>query len=219
MSHASLTLLSPAKAVVSTFCVSLYHCSQLRWKLKVPACFICSSESFMSAGGGLSQPAVSAAEPFSEGMLMRYFPTISVALDAGIPCLYAECGGGGRLRPNDLAAYRAGVQRVLAHLGMIADAPPPQEPTLRLRSGGNTDHAQAVSHAGLLLLRVRLLDPVTTGQPLGDVLDERGATLETLYAPAIGRVIMARRTASVAPGDGAYLLATEAPPDGADDPS
>ncbi|MDQ3703348.1 MAG: hypothetical protein M3442_20880, partial [Chloroflexota bacterium] len=66
--------------------------------------------------------------------------------------------------------------------------------------------------------RVRLLDPVNPGQPLGDVLDERGTTLETLYAPAIGRVIMARRTARVVPGDGAYLLATEAPPDEYDHP-
>ena len=31
--------------------------------------------------------------------------SLSVALAAGIPCLYAECGGGGRVRPADLLAY------------------------------------------------------------------------------------------------------------------
>ncbi|MDQ3702197.1 MAG: M14 family metallopeptidase, partial [Chloroflexota bacterium] len=36
--------------------------------------------------------------------------SLSVALDAGIPCLYAECGGGGRVRPQHLQDYRAGVQ-------------------------------------------------------------------------------------------------------------
>src|SRR5918995_5738617 len=74
LSAASLTLISPRKAGSIRLVISPYHCDQLRWKLSVPACFICSSDSFIIGGGVLSQPAGSAADALSEGMLMRYLP-------------------------------------------------------------------------------------------------------------------------------------------------
>jgi predicted deacylase len=135
--------------------------------------------------------------------------SLSVALEAGIPCLYAECGGGGRVRPADLATYRHGVRRVLAHLGMLApiDTPPP--PSLRLCSGGNVDLALSVSHPGILVEHVGVLDRVCAGDLLGTVHDSFGTPLQELRAPTGGILVMARRTARVHPGDGAYLLAHE----------
>jgi predicted deacylase len=134
--------------------------------------------------------------------------SLSVAVDAGIPCLYAECGGGGRVRPEHLLAYRQGVRRVLAYLGALPpDGEAAPAPRLRLRSSGDLDQALAVSRAGMLVERVALLDPVTAGQPLGDVLDERGTVLETIVAGQPGVVVMARRTARVRVGDGAYMVA------------
>jgi predicted deacylase len=134
--------------------------------------------------------------------------SLTVAVEAGIPNMYVECGGGGRVRPRDFAAYRDGVMRVLAHLGALpaVDGPSPA-PRLRLRSTGDLDTWLQVSRAGILVEKVALLDPVKHGQPLGEVLDERGEVLETLTAPSDGVVIMARRTARVRPGDGAYMLA------------
>jgi len=133
--------------------------------------------------------------------------SLSVALDAGIPCIYAECGGGGRVRPADLAAYRAGVQGVLASIGALPATQPPAPPALVLRSSGDTDMALAIRRPGILLERVAILDHVQPGTLLGQVIDEQATVLEELIAPAAGVVIMARRTARVRPGDGAFLLA------------
>ena len=134
--------------------------------------------------------------------------SLSVALDAGIPALYVACGGGGRVRAADLAAYRLGVKRVLAHLGCLPPETPSPPPSLRLRSTGDLDTWLAVTADGLLLERVSLLESVTRGQPLGVVVDPRsGDALETLTAPFDGVVIMTRRTARVGPGDGAFMVA------------
>jgi predicted deacylase len=140
--------------------------------------------------------------------------SLSVALDAGIPSIYVECGGGGRVRSTDLAAYRQGVLRVLAQCGALPDVLPAAPPGMRLRSSGDVDLALAVTHRGILLEGVALLQGVRRGDVLGQVIDERGQVLETLHAPADGIVVMARRTARVCPGDGAYLLAQPDPDEG-----
>lgn len=142
--------------------------------------------------------------------------SLSVALDAGIPNMYVECGGGGRVRPADLSAYADGVRRVLAHLGCLPPMPPPPRPRLRLRSTGDLDTWLPVEVAGILLERVRVLDRVQQGQTLGTVVDPfDGGVLQELKAPFAGVVIMARRTARVRPGDGAYMIALpDAPPSG-----
>lgn len=174
-----------------------------------------------SADDALGRACQDAALAFGAPVLWAH-PTInpgrslSVAIDAGVPCLYAECGGGGRVRRADVDAYVSGVRRVLSHLGVLPPGPPPPPPpAVRLRSDGDTDAALAVAHAGLLVSRAALLDGVAPGDVLGEVLDEAGAVLETLRSPAAGRVALVRRTARVRPGDGAYLIAAEAPPDGA----
>jgi predicted deacylase len=178
---------------------------------------LCGAYSGDDAVGRASQAAALA---FGAPVLWAH-PTVnpgrslSVAIDAGIPCLYAECGGGGRVRRADVDAYVSGVRRVLSHLGVLPPGPPPPPPAVRLRSDGNTDAALAVAHAGLLVSRAAPLDGVAPGDVLGEVLDETGAVLETLRAPAPGRVALVRRTARVRPGDGAYLIAAEAPPAGA----
>jgi predicted deacylase len=135
--------------------------------------------------------------------------SLAVALEAGIPCLYAECSGGGRIRAHELQAYCRGVRRVLAHLGALPPSPPAPAPRLRLRSAGNVDEALPATQAGLLVSRVRLLERVRQGQELGTVVDERGAVREVVRAPQDGIVILARRTARVRPGDGLFLLAAE----------
>jgi len=139
--------------------------------------------------------------------------SLSAALDAGIPCLYAECGGGERVRRRDVAAYTAGVRRVLVHLGLLTARDMQRDqgspaPRIRLCSAGNLDAAISARQAGLLVARVRLLDAVVTGQPLGDVLAPHDASLlETIRADCDGLVVLARRTARVQSGDGTFLIA------------
>ena len=138
--------------------------------------------------------------------------SLSVALDAGIPNLYVECGGGGRVRAAHFDAYVTGVQQVLSHLGclpaMRAPAPPPR---LRLRSTGDLDTWLTVTTPGILLERVGLLDQVRERDLLGTVVDASdGELLQELRAPFDGVVVMARRTARVRPGDGAYMVALPA---------
>jgi predicted deacylase len=135
--------------------------------------------------------------------------SLSVALDAGVTCIYAECGGGGRVRPADLHAYRLGVRRVLAHMGALPPLDPAPAPEVRLRSTGDVDTALAFAHAGVLVEHTSVLSRVEQDEVLGEVLDERGEILETLRSPCRGIVVMARRTALVCPGDGAYLIALE----------
>lgn len=143
--------------------------------------------------------------------------SLSAALELDIPCLYAECGGGGRVRAHDLHAYRTGVQNVLAHAGLLRldKSRPARAPQLRLRSSGDLDRAITTSHEGLLVERARLLERVEVGQPLADVVDVRGHVLETIRADRRGVVVLARRTARVRPGDATYMVATE-DHDGAD---
>jgi predicted deacylase len=133
--------------------------------------------------------------------------SLTVAVEAGIPNMYVECGGGGRVRPRDFAAYRHGARRVLAHLGALPPCDASPAPRLRLRSSGDLDTWLPVSQAGILVEKIELLEEVTQGQTLGEVLNEHGEVLETLAAPSDGVVIMARRTARVRPGDGAYMIA------------
>jgi len=135
--------------------------------------------------------------------------SLSVALAAGVPCVYAECGGGGEVRPPDLLAYREGVARVLAHLDMLPSRAPAPPPTLRLTSDGNVDLALSAAHSGILVQRAALLDRVEPGDLLGTLVDDVGNTLQELRAPFQGIIVMTRRTARMAAGDGAYLLATE----------
>src|SRR5687768_16977407 len=73
---------------------SLYHCSQFTWKLSVPACFICSSDTFILAGGVLSQPVVSAAEVLSDGVLMRNLPIRSCAYFSEKKCASLNAASG-----------------------------------------------------------------------------------------------------------------------------
>lgn len=134
--------------------------------------------------------------------------SLSVALEANIPNFYVECGGGGRVRPSDFNAYVNGVRRVLAHLGCMPPIAPPPPPVLRLRSTGDLDTWLTVDVAGILLERVRVLECVQQDQTLGTVVDAfDGGVLQELKAPFAGVVVMARRTAHVRPGDGAYMIA------------
>jgi uncharacterized protein len=135
--------------------------------------------------------------------------TISVAHERGIPFLYTEAWGAGRIAPGDLLMMRRGIVNLLRHLGMLSGAPDIPAPPRRLSGVGNTDDGLAAGADGFLVLGVALLDRVSAGQPLGRLVDMLGNTLETYLAPRDGTVALTREMPVVAKGDTLFLIADE----------
>jgi predicted deacylase len=127
----------------------------------------------------------------------------SAAAAAGIPAITAEAGGCGLVEERFVAMHVAGLDGVLARLGMAPARPasaPPAEPTYfgqflwpRCR------------RAGWWAPSVKAGDAVTEGQVIGTVDSLDGAvTQETITAPADGVVIFV--TSSPAVADDGLLL-------------
>lgn len=135
--------------------------------------------------------------------------TISVALARGIPFLYSEAWGAGRIAAADLAMMRRGIGNLCRHLGMLPGEPEIPGPPRRLTGVGNTDDGLAATQAGFLLLDVALLDRVAAGTRLGRLVDLQGNLLETYTAPRAGTVALTHEMPIVAKGDTLFLLADE----------
>lgn len=126
--------------------------------------------------------------------------TLTMALDLGIPAIYAESPAGGVLSAGHLDAYVSGVRRVLAALAMLDDAPPGETSPLWLHGDGDVDAFSQVTVEGLFSAETELLNWVEAGQVLGIVVDIRARLLERVLAPDTGHVVTLRRTAHVRPG-------------------
>jgi uncharacterized protein len=127
--------------------------------------------------------------------------TSAAAAQAGIPAIIAEAGGCGLVEEHAVRLHVGGLDRVLAALGMTADAPtPPAEPVhlarflwLHCARAGWWDPAAGPG------------DAVTRGQALGTITSLDGAdVLETVAAPADGVVMFL--TSSPAVADDGLLL-------------
>lgn len=111
--------------------------------------------------------------------------TFSAASEAGIPAILTEAGGQGIWRPEDVSQHITGLNRLMRHLNMI-DGPAPEplpteslEQFIWLRS----------EHDGFYYPQVSVGDPVRKGQALGRVTDFEGNVLQSVVAPADGRVL------------------------------
>lgn len=135
--------------------------------------------------------------------------TISVAHERGIPFLYTEAWGAGRIAPGDLHMMRRGIGNLLRHLGMLPGAPDIPTPPRRLSGAGNTDDGLSAGADGFLMLAVALLDRVSPGQVLGRLVDVRGNTIETYLAPRSGTVALTREMPVAVKGDTLFLIADE----------
>ena len=134
--------------------------------------------------------------------------TISEAARRGIPWLYAEAPGGGRLDPRTLRFYVRGVLRLLAHLRILPGAVRRAPPRWHLISEGNLDRAILSPASGLFVPQVRVLERVRSGQPLGVVRDAFGRRVASVEAPADGYILMLRALPAVTAGDPIALLAS-----------
>lgn len=132
--------------------------------------------------------------------------TISFAQERGIPWLYTEARGGGRVHPEDLRVYTQGLRNLMQHLEMLPGNPIPLAPEHHLYGDGNTDAALVSQDRGFLVPSVAILQDVKTGDELGRLLSPRGETVETIRATQDGVVALIRTWPMVQPGEPTFLI-------------
>lgn len=133
--------------------------------------------------------------------------TISYADARGIPWLYTEAHGAGRIDPVDLAMMKMGIWNLLKHLRIVRGEPIRTREPLRLRGDGNTDNGLTAKHSGFLLHAVEILQEVQAGDLLGTLVSPLGEVLEEYHAAKAGIVGMIRAHPVARPGDSLFLLA------------
>jgi uncharacterized protein len=151
---------------------------------------------------GLAVPLVEVTGS-ADGPTLTVISSTASAAEVGVPAITAEAGGCGLLEENAVAMHVAGLNNVLARLGMTEErqaAVPSSQPTYlgrflwsRCREGGWWAPA------------VRPGDTVTPGQVVGTVSSLDGVTVkENVTSPADGVVIFV--TSSPAVADDGLLL-------------
>lgn len=132
--------------------------------------------------------------------------TLSFAKDHGIPSMYTEANGAGRIDPEDLRVFKQGVINLLKHLSILPGQPVTRTVECRLSGDGNTDLSLRATRGGFLIPLVALLDKVKKGQELGKLVDLHGSTIETYLAPSDGLVGMVREFPVVEPDSIMFLV-------------
>ncbi len=145
-----------------------------------------------------------AAEAFGGDFIWRHpgrseGRTVSVVDQA----IYVECPGGGATDMDLVDHYTAGVHRVLAMMGMIANAPQSSDGVpIRVTGGGNLDSDMAnVTTPGLFIRDVEPGEFVSEGQLLGAVVDSHGSTIERIRSASAGHVMAMKARSSVTAGE------------------
>lgn len=132
--------------------------------------------------------------------------TVSEARNRGIPALYTEARGAGRIDPADLHLFRRGILNLLRHLGVLPGAPETVPCEFHLYGDGNIDDSISSSHRGFLVPEVELLEAVRKGQRLGMLLDLKGACVEEIPAPRDGLVALIHACPVVEAGEPLFLV-------------
>lgn len=135
--------------------------------------------------------------------------TISAACARGIPALYTEARGGGRIHCDDLRFLTRGLDNLLRYLGIVEGVPEPAPSITHLCGDGNIDDGMAASFDGFLLPLAGLMDRVEKGQELGVLVDLLGQQLERYSAPRAGRVVLTHACPRVRKGDPVFLVTGE----------
>jgi hypothetical protein len=111
--------------------------------------------------------------------------TYAAAANRGIPAVLAEVGGQGLWPEQDVQQMYEGLQRAVAHVGLITTNAP-VAPATRLLEEMVWMRSK---HDGMFYPAVNVNDVVQKGQVLGRVTDYLGNTLEELSAPTNGTIL------------------------------
>lgn len=127
--------------------------------------------------------------------------TVSLAAELGIPYLYTEAQGGGRIDPEDLRFYKQGVLNLLRHLKILPGEASASPVELHLEGAGDIDCGVRSSAQGFFIPEVKLLEQVSAGAQLGYLSSLQGEPIERYHSPARGVVALIRAVPVVQPGD------------------
>ena len=124
--------------------------------------------------------------------------TYAAAAQAGIPAVLAEVGGQGLWPEANVQQMYDGLQRALAHTGIMPESKPPAaEPTRLIEEMVWMRSA----HDGLFYPEVAVGEQVTAGQSLGRIAGFLGDTVEPVVAPTSGVVLFLVTTLAMNNGD------------------
>jgi len=132
--------------------------------------------------------------------------TISFAASRGIPWLYTEARGAGRIDLEDLRIFKRGVVNLLHHLDILPGAGEKADPLHSLYGDGDLDACISATCPGFLIPARELLQEVKLGQELGRTLDAHGQVAEIFWSPRDGVVGMIRAFPVVDAGDSVFLV-------------
>jgi uncharacterized protein len=160
------------------------HSAGVRWLMPTLVGYGVSDARAEAAARIFGAPVIWAHDVIAPGR------SVSAAAARGVPWLYTEARGAGRIHPDDLGIYRRGIHNLLRHLAILPGEPEARAPEHFLYGDGNVDAAIATERSGFLVPEVGLLEQVARGQRLGTLLDLWGAPQEHFTAPRDGVVVL-----------------------------
>lgn len=173
---------------------------------------------------GVGARAQAIAEAFGAPVVWRHgHPgapgrTMSSAADLGIPGVYVEATGGRFPDPGTLSAYRRGVVRVMAHLGMLEDeslagtgggAVPEIGPALHVEGSGDLDTSGPAPGSGLCTCHIAVMQRIEVGTLCFTISGLDGQMLHEVCNSTAGLVMFCRRSRWVEQGETLFALAQE----------
>jgi predicted deacylase len=178
---------------------AIYADAALATRAKDPALFAAN----LAAARATRLPVIQVLGETSTGHSLN-----SAAVAAGVPMVAMELGGGGRIDRRSLARGRDAVLGLLAHAGVLAEAPrPPATQHLVMVKGPQS--AVVVPEDGVLALLVAPGDMVAAGEAIALLHHWRDPRRPptTLRATVGGLVLAVAAKARLEPGDHAALIA------------
>lgn len=137
--------------------------------------------------------------------------TVSFAKSRGIPFLYTEARGAGRIDSGDLEMMKRGIRNLLRHLEILPGALERVPLELHLFGEGNVERGINSPGKGFLINAVDMFDRVSKGQLLGRLVDLSGDTIAELRSPCDGIIGLRREFPVVEEGEPLFLIAGESP--------
>jgi predicted deacylase len=135
----------------------------------------------------------------------------AAALNAGVPMIAAELGGGGGTDPVQVSQAVMGVKRCLAHAGIIKEALPKAPPSILVETRSSSDNIYAPA-TGLFDRHFAAGDHVEAGQLAGYIrlLDRLDDAPVSLHFAVDGVVLAHGNRGYVMRGDMLAMLVCEA---------
>jgi predicted deacylase len=137
--------------------------------------------------------------------------TISFAKSQGIPWLYTEARGAGRIHAADLRFFREGIRNLMVHLSILPGQVAGSAVEHHLGGRGDLDASMTARSRGFFISQVELLQKVSAGEELGRIVGLHGEVAEIFRAPQEGLVAMMRALPVVQPGEALFLITAQMP--------